>query len=317
MSQNRPVGKILLIEDESQIQKLVTDALQMDGHTVQSVMSGEKALELIPNFMPHLIMLDYNLPGMNGIEVLHRIRQMDHYIAVIFVSAQNKISDMIKTLDAGADDYISKPFILGDLLARVRSQLRLKHLNDALAFANKKLEALVDIDDLTGLYNMRSTYKRIEHELKQAEKFKLSLGIIMMDMDHFKTVNDNHDHLFGSFVLSEVGKIIKESIRFVDYGVRYGGDEFMLIITETDEKSLQLIAERIRTKIEKYLFTSGADQMHLTCSLGYALTQPGNAILDSKQLVKVADNALYESKNLGRNRVHGFTQKDHPQKFNQ
>jgi two-component system cell cycle response regulator len=182
----KPQGRVLLIEDESQIQKLIKDALTLDGHKVQTAGSGKEALDLIPKFIPHLIMLDFNLPDMNGIQILEKIRELPSYISVIFVTAQNSMRDVVAGLDAGADDYVSKPFILGDLLARVRSQLRIKHLTDELHFANQKLKALVDIDDLTGLFNMRSAYKRIDHELEQCAKHNTSLGIIMMDLDHFQ-----------------------------------------------------------------------------------------------------------------------------------
>ncbi len=311
----KPKGRILLIEDEPQIQKLIADALSLDGHEVLSVDNGEAALEKIPVYNPHLVMLDNHLPGMSGLEVLDKIRELPDYISVIFVSAQNSMRDIVKGLDSGADDYVSKPFILGDLLARVRSQLRIKHLNDEIFMANKKLKALVDIDDLTGLYNMRSTYKRIEHELNRGQKYGHSLAIIMMDMDHFKTVNDDHDHLFGSFVLSEVGAIIKSNIRFIDYGIRYGGDEFMIIITEATSEIVQQVAERIRKKVEEHLFQSGPDKMHLTCSMGHALSEPKSGPVSAENLVRAADRALYASKEAGRNRVLGYTQSKNPEKF--
>jgi two-component system cell cycle response regulator len=310
----KPQGRVLLIEDESQIQKLIKDALTLDGHKVQTAGSGKEALDLIPKFIPHLIMLDFNLPDMNGIQILEKIRELPSYISVIFVTAQNSMRDVVAGLDAGADDYVSKPFILGDLLARVRSQLRIKHLTDELHFANQKLKALVDIDDLTGLFNMRSAYKRIDHELEQCAKHNTSLGIIMMDLDHFKRVNDDHDHLFGSFVLSQVGAIIKDNIRFIDFGIRYGGDEFMIIITEASEQIMETICERLRSKIEATHFKSGLDEMRLTSSLGYSLSKPGERT-PSKAVVRAADKALYQSKEQGRNRIFGYLQKKNPEVF--
>ncbi len=302
-SESTPKGRILVIENEQQICKLICDALKLDGHEVSSHSNGEEGLAEINNFNPHLIMLDNRLPGMDGKEVLEQVRQMGHYISVIFVSAQNSMKEIIHVLDSGADDYIAKPFILGDLLARVRSQLRMKHLHDELSFANSKLQALVDIDDLTGLYNMRSTYKRIEYELQKVEQFKLQLGIVMLDMDHFKKVNDNHDHLFGSFVLSEVGKIIKNNIRIQDFGVRYGGDEFMIVITDASDKIVKDICEKIRKIIEAYDFRKDLDEIKLTCSIGYTVCKKGKKGLDAKELVRLADKALYESKEKGRNFV--------------
>jgi len=190
-----------------------------------------------------------------------------------------------------------------ELLARVRCQLRIKDLHDELKSANDKLQELVDIDDLTGLFNMRSLYKKLDHELDRALRYNRSVCTVMMDMDHFKDVNDQNDHLFGSYVLAEVGRIIYDNIRKVDFAARYGGDEFLIVLTEIDVQGALKFTERLRGIIENHEFKNEEYQKHLTSSIGFAITAPGSREVDAKALVRYADRALYEAKECGRNCV--------------
>ncbi|MBT3236613.1 MAG: GGDEF domain-containing protein [Bdellovibrionales bacterium] len=169
-----------------------------------------------------------------------------------------------------------------------------------------KSEHLVEIDDLTGLYNMRSVFGRIEKELTRSKRFVHQTGLVMMDMDRFKSVNDDHNHLFGSFVLQEIGKIIKSLIREVDIGARYGGDEFLLLITEVTEEGMRTLCERLRRKIETTHFVKGQDEIYLTSSIGYAMFDSSMEV-NVQQLVKKADIALYQAKERGRNLVVTYT----------
>ena len=209
-------------------------------------------------------------------------------------------------LDAGADDYVCKPFEVSELLARVRSQLRIKDLNDNLKRANDRLKELVDIDDLTGLFNMRSLYKRLDFELDRARRYNRSVAVLMMDLDHFKMVNDKHDHLFGSFVIKQVGKIIRTNIRKVDFAARYGGDEYLVVLTEIAQDGAITFANRLRTKIAECDFNNEFYSIRLTASLGLALTNPNAHEVDARALVRYADRALYLAKENGRNRVETF-----------
>lgn len=179
----------------------------------------------------------------------------------------------------------------------------------------EKAEKLIDIDDLTGLYNMRSMYGKLEGELARGRRFGHSTAVVMMDMDHFKNVNDSNDHLFGSFVLAEVGRLMKRQVREVDFAARYGGDEFIVILPQTGQQGVEAFCERVRTKIEGYLFKNEHYQIKLTASFGYALCDPGAKELSSKILMRVADFALYGAKNGGRNRVCGIRQSEQPEKF--
>lgn len=294
--------KILIVDDDADSRQILRRFLVASGYQVESAEDGQQAIEKMKAHVIDLVLLDINMPGISGFETLQFLRSREGYVAIIFISANTKIEDIIRGLDAGADDYIRKPFDIREVLSRVRAKLRIKDVQDQLTAANRKLAGLVDIDDLTGLYNMRSIYDRIDREIVRSQRFGRPLALIMMDMDHFKKVNDNHDHLFGSFVLAEVGKIIRGNIRKVDFGARYGGDEFLIALTETTKEGAQLFCERLRATIEGFEFVSGADRERLTSSLGVAILEPLVPI-DARTLVRKADEMLYESKEKGRNQV--------------
>ena len=298
--------RILIIDDDETSRRLVGKALEFEGYLVEQAENGAMGLDKIADWKPHLILLDVNMPGLNGLETLAKLRVMNEYVSVIFVSGNRKTEDIMRGLDAGSDDYICKPFEILELLARVRSQLRIKDVHDNLKKANDRLLELVDIDDLTGLFNMRSLYKKLDFELDRARRYKRSVCAIMMDLDKFKRVNDQHDHLFGSFVLSEIGKIIRDNIRKVDFAARYGGDEFLVVLTEINLEGATTFANRLRQRIESATFKNEFFSMQLTASLGMALANPNEQDVDARALVRYADRALYQAKQNGRNRVEIF-----------
>lgn len=298
--------KILVVDDDPDSLEIVSEALRWEGYKITTAASGAEALAFMKREKFDLIVLDVNMPGMNGLETLRDLRQQERYVSVMFISGNSSTEAVIEGLDMGADDYIAKPFDPLEMLARVRTQLRIKDLNDQLRVANEKLKELVDIDDLTGLFNMRSVYQRLDFELERARRFNRQVAVVMMDMDFFKSVNDGHDHLFGSFVLTEVGGLVRKNIRNIDIGARYGGDEFLIVLTELNKDGAQIFCERLRKAISTKLFKSGADEIHLTASLGFAITAIGDKGTDAKTLVRTADNALYEAKRAGRNCVRSI-----------
>lgn len=306
MAVENKARKVLVVDDDDTNRSLVAKALEFEGYQVQQAESGLAGLDVIKEWQPHLVLLDVNMPGLNGLETLAKLRVRDEYVSVIFVSANSRTEDVIRGLDAGADDYVTKPFEVLELLARVRSQLRIKDLNDSLKRANDRLKELVDIDDLTGLFNMRSLYKRLDFELDRARRYGRSVAVIMMDLDHFKRVNDQHDHLFGSFVLTQVGKMVRENIRKVDFAARYGGDEFLVVLTEIGLEGASTFANRLRERIETGTFKNEYFEMKLTASLGLALANPNEEEIDARAMVRYADRALYAAKENGRNRVEIF-----------
>ncbi len=298
--------KVLVVDDDDTNRMLVSKALEFEGYQVSQAESGAEGLKVIQEWQPHLVLLDVNMPGLNGLETLAKLRARDEYVSVMFVSANSRTEDVIRGLDSGADDYVCKPFEVLELLARVRSQLRIKDLHDSLKRANDRLKELVDIDDLTGLFNMRSLYKRLDFELDRARRYDRSVVVIMMDLDHFKRVNDQNDHLFGSFVLTQVGRMVRDNIRKVDFAARYGGDEFLVVLTEINREGAETFANRLRDRISKATFKNEFYSIELTASLGLAIANPNEQDVDARSLVRYADRALYLAKENGRNRVEVF-----------
>jgi diguanylate cyclase (GGDEF)-like protein len=297
---------ILVVDDEPEILSMVVSSLEDEGYRVVTATCGEEALQKLESISPDLILLDITMPGISGLDTIAELRKRPNYVSVIFVSALAGSEAVVRGLDAGADDYICKPYHPSELLARVRSQLRIKDLHDSLKNANDRLLELIDIDDLTGLFNMRSVYQKLDNEIARARRFNRAVAVVMMDMDNFKSVNDEHDHLFGSFVLSEVGKLISANIRQVDFAARYGGDEFLIALSETSPEGALLFAERLRSAIEGFTFTHLKDTIRLTASLGVSVYHSSNEIIDSKNLVRLADNVLYEAKHAGKNCVRSI-----------
>ena len=298
------VRRVLLVEDDGAILTILDEAIRQEGYDVRTTHSAREALDLVKTFQPHLVITDNDMPEMTGIEMLHEFRSHKNYVTVIFISGRTDTQFVAEALRAGADDYIRKPFRMNELLARIEVALRVNDVHRELLEANLKLQDMVDHDDLTGLLNMHSMYEKIEIEIKRAQRFGRNVACVMMDMDKFKSVNDNHDHLFGSFVLKEVGRLIKGCMRGIDFAARYGGDEFLIVLTETTRDGAKSFSERLRQAVEKNIFRSGVDEMKLTCSLGFSVGGTGDK-RDARQLVRDADRMLYEAKAAGRNCTKG------------
>ncbi len=297
------VPRILLVDDDIDNLRFIQRLLDEEGYEVKTTHSGQKGLDALDRYRPDLVLLDMNMPGMDGLKTIDLLKRKENTAAVVFVTANNKTPDVVEGLDAGALDYIVKPFSGLEFLARVRAQLRVKALQDELRAANKKLQGLVEIDDLTGLYNMRSIYEKLDQEIERACRHGQGLVAIMLDMDNFKSVNDDHDHLFGSHVLTEMGSLIKQNIRNHDFAARYGGDEFLICLTQMTSHGAGEFCERLRTIIESHLFKSHEDEIRLTASMGCAIILDGKSLMDGRSLVRHADHGLYQSKEGGRNRV--------------
>ncbi len=298
------VRKVVVADDSPENLALLSEALTLAGIEVHLAEDGAKAIPLIEHVSPDLVLLDYNMPNLNGLETLQKLRAKENYVAVVFISANTDPKLIANCLAAGADDYIRKPFPFAELVARVQVRFRTKDLHDALRVANQQLQDLSEHDDLTGLFNMRCIYDKIEFELRRARRYGRRMACVMMDMDNFKTINDGADHLFGSFVLKQVGRLIAQNIREVDLAARYGGDEFLVVLTEITSDGAAKFSERVRSVISKHEFTDGKHSAKRTASLGYAVSE-ASATLSAVELVRKADHALYEAKHAGRNRVIG------------
>lgn len=296
---------ILVLDEDPETLALLMEPLKWEGYDVRGLTSPQEASEFLNYWKPQMIIVDPDFSGADGLEYLNSLQGHLENTALIVVSADTGTERITQCLDLGANDYIVSPFVPLEYLARVRAQLRFLDAKEELLAANLKLQELVEIDDLTGLFNMRSIYQKLEFEMERGKRFSRPVTVVMIDMDYFKSVNDGHDHLFGSYILSEVGKIIRTSTRSVDIPARYGGDEFLIVLSETPLAGVEMFCERLRKKVEQTVFVQGEDSMKLTLSIGFATTQPGEN-LSPKELVRRADKALYEAKRGGRNRVACF-----------
>lgn len=292
--------KILIVEDDPVILQLLQDSLNAHGYESAKASGADEAMRVIETFQPAIVLTDHDMPGISGLEMLRQLRSQLNYVSVMFISARDDMSVITQALRSGADDFIRKPFRMEELMARIEACLRTHDLHRELMVANQKLQDIVEHDHLTGLYNMRSMYDRIDAEIKRSTRYRRQMAVLMIDMDHFKKVNDNHDHLFGSFVLKEMGQIIKQAVRGSDFAARYGGDEFLIVLTETDIEGTKTLANRIRERVEAHTFVDGTSKINLTVSIGISILNLAKPE-DARSMVRQADHALYRAKNLGRN----------------
>lgn len=299
---NRP---ILVLDEDVDTLELMLEPLRWEGYDVRGLSSPKEAREFLNYWKPQMIIIDPEFSDEDGLKFLTSLSDYLDTTSLMIVSANTSSEQIAQCLDMGASDYIVAPFVPLEFLSRVRAQLRFRDAKEELVEANQKLLELVDIDDLTGLFNMRSIFQKLEFEMERGKRFNRAVTVVMIDMDRFKTVNDGHDHLFGSFVLSEVGKIIKASTRNVDIPARYGGDEFLIVLSETPLSGVEHFCERLRKRVEQTTFSQGKDMIQMTLSIGHASAN-GSEVISAKELVRRADSALYQAKNAGRNRVIAY-----------
>jgi diguanylate cyclase (GGDEF)-like protein len=294
------MAKVLVVDDRYDNVKLLAYELVDQGYEVLTAFNGPQALELARTGRPDVILLDIMMPGMDGVEVCNRLKKdLDlRSIPVIMVSAREMEEDVIRGLDAGAHDYVTKPFNNQIVMARVRSAARAKESHDLIAEMNERLAVLAMTDGLTGVRNHRHFCESLEAALSFATRHCLPLSVIMLDVDHFKAINDAHGHAAGDEVLCSMARILRDNTREHDEVARYGGEEFSILLPMTTAPAASTIAERLRKAIEVYPWPFH----RVTASLGVAsLVGPSNR--RGSVLLEQADGALYHSKNQGRNRV--------------
>ncbi|MFN3454133.1 MAG: diguanylate cyclase [Pseudobdellovibrio sp.] len=300
---------VLVLDEDVDTLELMAEPLRWEGYDVHSFSCPKEASSALNFIRPQLVIIDPDFSGEENQKFINHFFTSIQQSPVIIVSSDATTEKITQFLDLGACDFISSPFVPMEFLARVRTQLRMKDMQDELLMTNQRLQEMVEIDDLTGLYNMRSLYSKLEFEMERSQRFERPVTVVMIDMDKFKSINDGHDHLFGSYVLSEVGKIIRQNTRSIDIPARYGGDEFLIVLSEIPLSGIESFCEKLRARVEQTVFSHGPDSIKLTLSIGYA-TFDGNKAqsLAAKELVRRADSALYQAKKLGRNRVVGYDQ---------
>lgn len=304
----------MVVDDNSDNVEIIATRLRFRGYEIIEASNGQQALKAVAEASPDLILLDVMLPDIDGYEISRRIKGNDSmpFIPIILVTARDSTQDKVAGLDAGADDYLTKPINFPELEARVRSMLRIKRLQDELEEKNRELERVSISDGLTGLFNHRHIHGLLHEEFERADRTGERLTVAMFDLDRFKSVNDNYGHQAGDRVLEKFADILRETAREIDRLGRYGGEEFMALLPDTGIDDGVVFVERVRREVARHPFNVGrAEPLQMTVSCGVA-TYPHDLIRDPETLVRLADEALYAAKRGGRNRVVRFDEISEP-----
>jgi diguanylate cyclase (GGDEF)-like protein len=290
--------KILIIDDNPDALVIAEKRLAKECANIVCADGGKIGLEMAKREMPDLILLDIDMPDMSGFDVCRVLKSDPELcmIPVLFLSGSVSAEDKIKGLDLGGVDYITKPFDSFELQARVRAALRTKNLQDLLI-------EHAHIDPLTGLPNRRALMERLKQEWTRMERHGQSFSFIMADIDHFKKVNDTYGHIVGDQLLQKVAKVFAKQCRIIDMPARYGGEEFAIVVPQETAEKAQCLAERCRQEIEKINIPVKSDSVHTTVSFGIA---ESTGLTSSETLIEHADEALYDAKDAGRNKVASY-----------
>ncbi|MCP3164457.1 diguanylate cyclase [Myxococcus qinghaiensis] len=316
---------VLIVDDDPAHVAHVREGLAPRGYVFKEAHDGTQALSAIREARPDLILMDVEMPGLGGVEVCRIIKANSGeegfgFIPVILMTAR-QAAGKVEGLELGADDYLVKPFDMLELSARVKSMLRLKALQDALVEKNRELDkankelarrreellALSRTDALTGLFNRRCFEERLSDEFARSRRYQSPLSLVMLDIDHFKRINDTFGHPFGDQVLKAVAQTTRSRLREVDVLARYGGEEFIALLPETGTADALKVCERVREaiaglRVEHVGVDGKRQEVRLTASLGVA-TVPSADLESSEALLRAADAGLYAAKGAGRNRV--------------
>ena len=302
------MGKnILIIDDSETVREQIIQTLMRATALFDHYYEAADGIEGFKQVMAHpmsLIVCDLEMPRMDGFKFLGMLQTREELrdIPVIMLTGREDRDLKIKGLEQGACDYVTKPFDAGELIARVRVQLKIRLLQDELKRSNEKLQELSNTDPLTMLYNRRYMMSALERELHRAQRKGAPLSLIIMDIDHFKRINDTFGHQQGDVVLMRVAELARQSLRSYDVAARYGGEEFVLILPETSHEEALHVADRLRLAIQQEAFAAPINTTRITISMGVAsFPCPGLTTIDD--LIRAADEALYRAKQSGRNRV--------------
>jgi two-component system cell cycle response regulator len=304
---------VIVAEDDPATRVLLKRQLERAGYQVTAFENGRLALEAVCDMPVGILIADWNMPELDGpgliTEVCERLKNgsLESYFQILLTAFADK-DRITEGLDSGADDYLTKPYNLPELLARVRVGERtlqlvrtLSEQKRELMALNERLEYLASRDALTGLYNRRVLFERLSAEWSQSNRTYRSFGCIMLDIDHFKKINDTHGHHAGDETLRGLAKLLKTQLRPYDTCGRFGGEEFLVLCPDTDAAEISMIAERIRAAIENLTISVEGVEINPTASIGAASRSERHEA--AEDLVSEADELLYEAKNAGRNQV--------------
>ncbi len=298
----------VLIADDSIVSRHLLDAtLRKWGYEVVVACDGVEAWDVLqaPD-APKLVILDWVMPGLTGPEVCRRVREhakeKDTYTYILLLTSKSLKEDLIEGMEAGADDYITKPFDQHELKVRLRAGTRIIDLEQQLVTAREELREQATKDFLTRIWNRSSILDILQRELIRGGREQRPLGVVLADLDHFKSVNDSFGHFAGDAVLREFARRMQASMRQYDAIGRYGGEEFLVVLPGCDEEGTAAQGERMRHALAEEPMAINEDPHVVTCSFGATCWRPGvNA--DPEALIRIADDALYDAKRKGRNRV--------------
>ncbi|WP_016952330.1 diguanylate cyclase domain-containing protein [Anabaena sp. PCC 7108] len=322
------LGLILIVDDNPDNLRLLSKMLESKGFKVKKTVSGKVAIQASKIEPPDLILLDINMPEINGYEVCRQLKDQEETvnIPIIFISALDQIVDKVKAFEMGGVDYITKPFQELEVLARVKSQLRLyqqqqqlieqnyqlqeeikvrRRMEEALLSANQQLQLFALLDGLTGVANRRKFDDYLNLEWQRLAREKLPLSLLLCDVDFFKNYNDTYGHLMGDYCLQQIAKTLRLLIkRPADLLARYGGEEFVIILSNTDFHGAIYLAEEIRQEVYNLKITHAKSRVDnfVTLSIGVATIFP-NLEIATNSFIEIVDKALYAAKAQGRNRI--------------
>jgi two-component system, cell cycle response regulator len=310
--------KILIADDSIVSRHLLEATLRKWGYDVMVACDGAEALELLQREdAPNLIILDWMMPGMTGVEVCRRIRERDSepYTYILLLTSKSQKEDLIEGMEAGADDYITKPFDQNELQVRLRAGNRLVDLQAQLLKAREDLREQATHDSLTRLWNRSSILAQLGRELARSARDSRPLGVVIVDLDHFKQINDTYGHLAGDAVLREAARRMQTGIRQYDSLGRYGGEEFLILFPGCNEAESCALADRLRRQLTQTEMSVNESALRVTASFGVTIAEPGE-LCTEEALIRKADEALYMAKKSGRNRVQLFGLKSEPAEVN-
>jgi diguanylate cyclase (GGDEF)-like protein len=316
--------KVLIVDDDPSMLRLLKKYLNASGYGVLQASNGQEALRIVLAEEPRIVITDWMMPEMDGVELCRKLRQHEgvRFVYIIIVTAHSDLNRVVEAFEAGADDFLSKPVGRPELMARLRAGEHIARLesdlakrtremhrlnaemaiaNEKLAMANDELKRMATTDALTGLTNRREAMNKLDKLWSTGERYGHPFACITLDIDHFKKFNDMHGHATGDTVLREIAAVLRSHVRATDIVCRMGGEEFLVLCPNVGEKGAVKCAEHMRAAVEDHGFSHGGVHLKVTVSLGVAEWMQDMTGPD--ELLQRADDALYASKAGGRNQV--------------